>query len=304
MTDKIKVTDKWLIWAWVRRNQKLKLKNMPVLRKFIDAVDISTRRHDVSYFFADNERGRFFKDVLVCRGGSPNYNLCKLTHNGLYIHTNPRLNLWHNVDIDHTILDRFQKMNNNRYIQPDTCIDIPNEYHLFLMQMITTVFEDKHNPDDSTFLTALNYATNTKTYTIFKGHPTTNVSSELVWQTAQQSGLTSKYTIFVNDCNVDYLVKHATVIYSQNSAVSLPAMLIGKPVATFGDTDMSEILPVITNPIELLDIRPVAIKELARFLTWYYHRLIIDVEKDDFADHIEDLVVQFKNKKSFTEMFQ
>ena len=123
------------------------------------------------------------------------------------------------------------------------------------------------------------------------------------WEVYVREGLTSEYSIFIDNVNTDSLIPNANRVYSADSAVSLNAMLAGKPTATFHPMDLSEVVPMITEPEELDNVEPVPLSVQNQFLSWYYHKLVIDIDSPDFESKMESIMIRFKNGEGTKEIF-
>lgn len=306
--------DQWKQWLVLRKHQPLKLKNFPHLSKFSESIKRLSDKHQIPYVFADAHKAQYLEYSLIFRGGSPNYKLFKMTPYGDYVTRWPMYHLWKDCDIDEGIIDRFNAMPNNRYIQPDSKTETPESYDLYLMQMnLASTPMLPHNPhldvesgtpkDDVVCRKALKYVKENKIYTIFKAHPTTTIPSSKVWEIYKREGLVSEYSIFVDDVNTDSLIPKANRVYSADSAVSLNAMLAGKRVATFHPMDLSEVVPMIKTPEDLDDIEPISLEDQKRFLSWYYHKLAIDIDDPNYEDKMESIMIRFKNGERTREIF-
>jgi hypothetical protein len=307
--------DQWKTWLVVRKDKPLKLKNFPHLFKFSESIKRLSEKHQIPYVFAEAYIAMYFDYTLIYRGGSPNYKLFKMTPHGDYVTRWPMYHLWKDHPIDDGIIERFLAMPNNRYMQPNTVIETPESYDLYLMQMNITKFKvtnhinpnwdfEKDAPkDDVVCRMVLKYVKENKIYTLFKAHPTTSMPSEKAWEVYKRDGLVSEYSIFIDNVNTDSLIPNANRIYSADSAVSLNAMLAGKKVATFHPMDLSEIIPMIKSPEELDLIQPVPIEDQKRFLSWYYHKLVIDIDDPNYEDKMESIMIRFKNGERTKELF-
>jgi hypothetical protein len=284
---------------------------------FAKVCDLLSEKYEVNISYIElQEMRRYvhqYQHTLFWTGGSPNLHLCKITPAAdyLFVKQNPRFNLWKDWPIDYTIIDRFKAFKNNKFNQPDLHIELPEKYDLFLLQNMGIGARDFPYTKD-----ALEYATNTKTYTLFKGHPALKDQkgnhtayhkqpNREIWEEYTQSGWVSEYTIFIDDANTDELMEHAQITYAGNSVASLAAMLKGYKTATYADNDLSEILPQIKTAYELKDVQSVDIETLTRFLSWYYHSLCIDcsTKEYDWEKKLERIVSGFKIGERTKELF-
>ena len=118
----------------------------------------------------------------------------------------------------------------------------------------------------------------------------------------KEIGLTSEYCIFTN-CDLNYLINGADRVYSSNSGATLNALLARKPVATFTYTDLSEIVPVISSADDLPN-EPLDVEILMRFLSWYYHKLCINITDANASERIEERFRRYLKNPDLKEMLQ
>jgi len=233
---------------------------------------------------------------LIYSEGSANFNLFKLTPNAQYILSNPMLNLWKRTDIDSNIIKVFELMSNSKYLQTNTSQRIGRSYNLFLMQMASTV-------DLRFTVDALKYATEQKRFTVFKTHPAVGDGTDFpaLWETFKKHRLVSDYTIMV-DGDLQSLIDDADIVYSADSACTFNAMLKGIPVFNYRINEFSEIVPILDTskdmPITIIDH-----EDLLRFLSWYYHKLSIDVNQDSFPQRLQSILEQHLAGKPISEIF-
>ncbi len=267
-----------LQWMYAVKDLKQIHYMFPTVSKVSNVIDSILEKHDLhNCIFAEIYNYMDFGNTLTWRFGSPNTDLYLFTPNRMYIDKyNPFLNLWKNCDIDDGVLDNY---NQTKYMQTENLLDLPDSYNLFLMQ----------EPSEH-MLDAMSYARDRKVYTIFKQHPLSEVYIHFS---------DSEYIIMVDDSyNLDHLLNNADRIFSSYSSVSLNAMLKGIPTATYDTMTYSEIVPRISTAYELEDIEPVDYLKLKQFLSWYTHKLCIDVSKTGFEDRIEQRIVDFSKGKN------
>jgi hypothetical protein len=291
--------DQWKQWVSDRRYQPLKLKNAPLLIKFSKALEESSKKYNVSYLLGESGLTHQYDHVLIYHAGSPNFNMFKLLPGHDYIYKNPFLNLWKECDIDSNILEVFSSMANQRYLEGDKQACTYSDYDLCLMQMEAVIPRD-----DEVCRKSLNFAKESKTLTLFKSHPSTAVSSKTTWDTYKKEGLVSDYSVFVEDFEFNSVIDGANRIYSSDSAVSFNALLKNKKVATFHEIDLSEVVPIISSHSELDNIESIPDCDRLQFLSWYYHKLSIDVLKPDYQEKIDQTVMLVSKGKTSIEILR
>ena len=141
--------------------------------------------------------------------------------------------------------------------------------------------------------------------TVYKAHPcASDVNSRIVWDAAIKNQLTSDYSMYCDDIDLDILIRNSNVVYSADSAAILNALLIGKKVASYRPTDLSEIVPIISKAEQIETISIPNIEDISKFINWYVNVLCIDVNKEDCIDKIKYIIKCHKENKKFEEIFK
>jgi len=246
--------------------------------KVATLVDSILEKRDLkNCIFADPDDAQEFTNVLTWRFGIPNLEYFIFSPNRAYIDkNNPQWNYWKNTTLDQSVVDLYRSRSNTEYPQPEGVPELPSSYNLFVMQDPVGI-EYNHIVD------AAAYATQSKSYTVFKRHPL--ALNKIV-------GLDSEYAIFIDaSYNLNHLVEKADRVFSSWSSVSLNAMLADKPCATYDPMIFSELVPTIKSAAELKDIPPVSRNDLGKFLTWYSTKLCINVKEDGYEERIEKRIL-------------
>jgi hypothetical protein len=259
-----------------------------VLKVAILVDKILTERGLKNCIFAEIHSYMEFQNVLSWRFGLPNPELFVFAPNRMYIDkNNPFLELWRDCDIDDKILDVYRSRSNNKYKQPSKKLELPSSYNLFVLQ--DSIGSEQDHLND-----ALAYARDTKTYTVFKQHPLTKIDIKQ-----------NEYAIFADSSyDLDHLLDNADAVSSSWSSTSLNAMLRGKRTATYDLMPYSEIVPRIDIAYQLENVEPVSDEVLSRFLSWFTHKLCIDVSKEDYESRIEKRIVDFSNGMRTEELLK
>lgn len=282
------VLDMWYEnWIERRKNCPIKLKNAPFLKKFEDGLCYEKARH----------LDQYQPNHLIYNEGSPNFYKFKMCPNGDYIVTNPRLHLWKNTKTNPYIWETLDS-SNDKYQVETIQFTFDQPYDLFLLQMVST-------KDLRPTVDALYHATKNKRVTLFKKHPAVGDGTDfdIVWKKFESYGLITNYTILIENVDNDALVKNARVVYSADSAVTYNALIRGIPTATYRDTDLSEIVPVIKNADCISEIPKINHTETEQFLTWYHEKLVIDVTKHDYKQKRDRVVDMYSVGMSTAEIF-
>ena len=271
-------------------------KMLPPYIKAAKCIDKYSKQYEIPCVFVESSKVQILRNALTWTSGSPNINLIKLTFNSeyTYFRDNPRYGFWKDEEIDPNIISKFKSFNNNRFPQPDQEIELPENYDLFFLQI-------PHSKDRNETIDALKYCKDRKIYTLFKGHPTSPFpGNKKVWDKLKEEGYVSEYSIYV-EAETDFLIKNARRTYSSTSVCSLNSILQNKITATYNDNDLSEIVPTMKTAYELDDVEPIKQEDIERYLSWYYHKLCIDVYNENCDERIEKRILNFKNKVPMRE---
>tara|TARA_R110000868_G_scaffold353302_2_gene614548 strand:- start:131 stop:1171 length:1041 start_codon:yes stop_codon:yes gene_type:complete len=318
--------------------KEAKLDNLRHVNHFHNLLRPILEKHPVDILLADHHKEKYLPDVLFYRGGSPIYPIFVISPGGKYINYNPCFHLWKKQKIDDDILSKLLKYDVNRYKQPDTVCEVPEEYDLFPLGLSNHIYGFNDHPsqieitnddprycnnkercligqgsiksnwrrkvqsrDEWATLDAMKYATENKRLTLFK-NPHAQGTRVRDWDDLERDGFVSKYTVYVEG-NIDKLIEGARIVYSSDSMSTFQAMLNGKPTATYYNLMISEVTPVISTAKDMENIRPVPYKDMLRFLSWFYHKLSIDIYSDDASDKLERLIRNFKKGNRTKELF-
>jgi len=214
-------------------------------------------------------------------GGYANFHLMRMSK-GLYVDNFPKLGLYKESKTEDGIIDFFKNQDNDRYGQDEDIFTPDRNYSLFCLQMSRT--KDYNNT-----VKALEWATKNKQYTIFRAHPCPGDYTyyKPLWDHFFKKGLLSEYTILVEGCRSEEMVKHADRVISSDSAVSFKAAIMGKPVIQMRDNNMMvDIVPTIPDLNGCLKVKPIPQEQLAQWLTWFYHCVCHDFHGTGYAEKL------------------
>jgi len=172
------------------------------------------------------------------------------------------------------------------------------------MNKTNRLFEKKYVMPRDEWATrdAIKYATENKRYTIFKKSHVVTPNYIKKWSDFEKEGIINEFTIYT-DANMDYLIQNSNFVYSSDSMSSFQALVMEKPTATYYNTIISEIIPVIKTAKEMENIGKIKKEIKLRFLSWFYHKLSIDIYSQDAEEKIENIVKRFKNGERTKEIF-
>lgn len=268
------------------------------LLEVADFVDLVSTKHNVRCIF--NEYTRLnHENSLVWFIGSPQNLFLKFVFQNEYtlIRKNtPEHNFWKTFEIDPNIKELLLSKETDKYIQVQDNSSLPEKYDLFLLQLVSC-------KDREQSFKALKFIKEQKIPTILKRHPLHKTHFfEDFWKEAKERGVTSEWAIPVfGDSNS--LIKNASKVYSVDSASSFNALLHNVPVYTFEKMFFSEIVP-LCDIYDMDKTKQPSQEDILKFLSWYYHSFVIDVEAEGWKERIEKRIINFKNKVPLNDLYR
>lgn len=265
---------------------RVKLQNYRLAKVFCDALDRHVGSNNVFYY-----KDLFFlsistKNCLVYDSGLPNFQHYLLTPNGYYINKFHNFDLWKRFDIDSTMLSFFKSLDNTKYKQPNNKIKIDKPYVFYALQ-------NTANEKQQQIKSTLKWATKNKRLVVFKPHPIHYKEALEFWEKLKGANLISDYTQLVSDVDVNDLIINSTAVVTNDSSTTFTAALYGIPSATFSRTRFCEIVPHISDISEIDGVTATKEKDVERFLTWYYNKLVVDVTTPQFESKIQTIIDLF-----------
>lgn len=260
-------------WYRSRRDVPNKLVNLKYIKMFGDAIQGHISPHRIDW----EEKVAEFRYT----GGYANFHLMRFSK-GIYIDYFPAWGLYKNAPADECILEHFLALSNDRYGQHTKVFQKQRPYVLFPLQMTA-------RKDFKETLRYIQWATQSKTYTLFKTHPCPGggTNYEALWRFADKHGLISEYTELVDGYRSEELVRHADRVVSVDSGLTFKAVLYNKPVCTLrGPVMMTDIVPHVVADDSVLDVRPVDHTKKLKWLNWFYRRVCIDFHQDNYVDRL------------------
>jgi capsule polysaccharide export protein KpsC/LpsZ len=290
-------------WNKLRENDPLKLVNIGRLSKFNNTLREIQKEMKceglIQHFdMFKNPAQSTTKRNIIYFEGSPNFNHFRVTPDGYNILSFPRFNFWKKHDVDSNIREKLLELPNNKYNQQENVAKVKGKYNLFVLQ---NPWIDQHIIRD-----VLRYAKETKTHTVFKGHPIIRgkVKIEIMWKKFYDEGLISEYSSLVKDVNLDPLIDKADLVILKSSGAGMQALIKGKKMVLYKDCDYSEVVPLITTMSELGEVKQYSKKDQDRFLSWYYNKFSIDVDASDFKEKLTTRIEDtFIKNKTLEEIF-
>ena len=222
-------------------------------------------------------------------GGYANFHLMRFSM-GVYIDFFPLWGLYKDAPADESSYLYFLEQSNDRYGQHEGVFKKERPYTLFLLQMTS-------HKDHYETLRYIKWATESKTYTLFKTHPCPGGNTHFpgFWRKAKQLGIVSEYTEIVDGCRSEELIRGADRVVSVDSGGTFKAILYDIPTCTLrGPSMTTDIVPLVKTNDEILDVKSVPQKDKFKWLNWFYHRVGIDFHKEDYKERLLHKLSRYK----------
>ena len=295
--------DAWLKqWIEARKHNPEKMHLVPIIKGCLDiAAPWNEECGDVTTFEAANHKTDFrfiggfgeFKHLRFAKS---------LTVDGTYKASDD----WLNATPDEAIYESYRARDNDRYLQTDRPWQKNRPYVLVPLQFLYP--KDYHET-----VALVDWATRTKTYTIFKRHPASSSQSQTprdydkFWSIVERMGITSEYTHFpVENYNAMSMVRQCDMLISVDSAMTLQAMLCDKPVVNLRRCMISDIVQLANHTKldeTILNVPAIPREDQVRWLTWYWKTCVNDFDADNFAWKINKRRKLYKEGATDEELF-
>lgn len=279
-------------WCESRIDQKLKFQNVSYITEFNKALVKFKDEFDgeVRYFYKNTDLSHH--KILYYAENTPIFYLFKLSPDGFYIDNEDTNDLWKRSEIDTTILEKFNSLTTNKYLQGEQTFKDESDFILFPLQSLANKFDPK------IFFDCIGWAVKNKKKIVFKLHPFHhgNVVNNSVISIKKNPKI-QEYVKFVNsEYNLDDLIDKCCMVWTFNSGSGLQAILKGKPVSYFMKPyDYAPICKYSLTPEEAFNCEYNS-ENVKRFLSWYYHKLTLDVTHNDFENKLYERMDNYFNK--------
>ena len=277
--------DYYKVWFSARRTVPEKLINLKYIKMFGEAIQGHVEPYELDW----SEKLRKYRYT----GGYANFHLMRFSM-GAYIDFFPLWGQHLDAPPSEEIYEYFLNQRNDRYGQQEGIFEKTRPYTLFLLQMVS-------NKDHYETLKYIKWATESKTYTLFKTHPCPggNTHFEGFWRKAQQLGLVSEYTVLVDGYRSEEIIRQADRVVSVDSGGTFKAILYDIPTCTLRGPSMTTgIVPLVKTNDEILDVKAVDTKAKLQWLNWFYNRVGIDFHKEDYKERLLHKLNRYKQGES------
>ena len=271
------------IWYLSRKGVDEKLINLKYIKMFGEAI----QGHLEPYRLDWEEKCREFRYT----GGYANFHLMRFSK-GLYIDQFPYWKFYKDAPSNEEAFEYFLEQKNDRYGQQEDVFVKQRPYTLFCLQMTG-------RKDFKETLRYIDWATKSKTYTLFKTHPCAggNTHFDYFWAFAKRMNLLSEYTILVDGYRTEEMVANADRVVSVDSGVTFKALMHSIPCCTLRDPNMmNEIAPVVKTDDSILEVKAASKKDKMKWLNWFYGRVCIDFHKEDYKERLLEKLWKYEKK--------
>ena len=278
-------------WSEIRKTQKEKYQNITHLETFNKCL--YKMKNDFNGNIGYSYRCSGEKDLFYCEN-TPIFHFFKFSPKKYFMEKEDVFNLWKKSDTDGNIIDKFESFNTNKYKQPNQTIDI--EYDKFILFPLQSMFE-KFNTE--IFYDCVKWAVKNEKNIVFKLHTfhTNDNSIQKAIDNVCVYPKVKKYVKFVgNEYNIDNLIDQCEMVWIFNSGAGLQALLKGKSVSYFMKPfEYYPMCKYAKTPEEAYDGK-YDLDTVKKFLSWYYHKLIIDSTSSNFEEKMHDRLDKVLNK--------
>ncbi len=295
-------------WIKHRELHGVETKNASLIHSMNEAIESLRSKYTgaVVYYKHVKTNPHNSRSIIEYTESSPFARMFKVSPSGYYIYNFEQNDLWKRHSIDEQILNRFST-DTNKYTQPESLYEIQHEdYVLFCLQANASRLNHPFNIRG--MYDILKWSKDTKTPVYFKMHPHMNEDSHLIkmWSKLDQHGLVTDLTRMVDKSyQLDHLIDNSKAVWTFSSGAGFQAILKNKPVAHFYEnTDYSAISLYAKTPEEAITAKPVSDEDKLRFLSWYYHKLTLDVTALNFLERLDERFDQvFNHELPINEIF-
>lgn len=288
-------------WVACRTNQPDKLKNSYLIDRFNTAIYsiIDNFVNGSIYYNNIVPYNCISNNSLLYEETSPYINLFSIAPKAYYTQDSSFCDLWKLTDIDSAIIDTFSGIPSSKYKNNELEYPISQNYILFAMQSDSQQLDKNYNKDG--IASVLQFAIDNKINIVFKLHPFTNYRTRFLkdLELFKSSNLLSKYSHIVSHkYSTNHLIANADQVWTFSSGVAMQAVIAGKKVSCFSSKHtFGPIVHTVSSPEDAFSSKKIESTDILRFLTWYYHKLCIDLHTDTFKAVLYDRCDKFFNKK-------
>lgn len=295
-------------WIQYREPYSIETKNSQLIQKMNDAIYALKDKYTgcVVYYKHVKTNPHNSRSIIEYSESSPFARMFKVSPSGYYLYNFLQDDLWRRHPIDDGVEKHFVG-NTNKYTQPSNIYNIEHgDYVLFCLQANISTLNHPFNIRG--MFDILKWSKETKTPVYFKAHPYMNEDSHLIkmWNKLNEAGYVTDITRMIGkEYQLDHLIDNSSAVWSFSSGAGFQAILKNKPVVHFYEnTDYSAIALYAKTPEEAITAKPVSDEDKLRFLSWYYHKLTLDVTAPNFLERLDERFDQvFNHELPINEIF-
>jgi hypothetical protein len=298
-------------WKEARKDQPLKWKHARHFDKFNKSILKFASEFDGELnYYTHPEPTLETKMKMEYSENSPIFHFFKIVPYGFYLYNYDKIDMWKKIDIDSNILEKYNRYSTNKYDQKSKLFEFEKDYILFPLQSLWVRF------DITMFIKCIKWAEQNKKYIIFKKHPFSKDGDHIdqIWKHLLSKKIITKYAILLShDYNLDNLIDHCKMVWCFSSGSGMQALLKHKPVSFFQwdepgrkrpCVDYAPIAKFCTSPEAAYNNIGMPDEEVKRFFSWYYHKLIIDLEDAGYEKKLYNrLNNYYKHERCIDDIF-
>ena len=277
-------------WHNARGHQQDKWNNEHHIVTFNHALSRVTPPDGMDVVYHKYDKRNYRKGLVHFVESSPVFYLFRLSPRSYYLDNFRYDDAWKKSRADHSYIDYFRSINTNKYSQKSTQTSFNFEYILFPLQ--SDPWKIKRTFDLDRIIDCMNWANENKRHVVYKLHPFSTPQSHIprYFDMLEERGIMGEYNSVVShESNIDYLIDHASAVWTFSSGAGFQALVKGKPVAHFHeDVDFKNITLFAKSAEHAAMAKAPSDDDLAKYLTWYYETLSIDATTKDLAQRIQD----------------
>lgn len=295
-------------WILYREPHKVETKNSELIAAVNDAITLLKDKYvgSIVYYKYVKANPHNSRSIIEYSESSPFARMFKFSPSGYYLYNFKQNDLWKRHRIDEGI-EQYFSGDTNKYTQTTNLYEIEHDnYVLFCLQANVSTLNHQFNIRG--MFDILKWSKETKTPVYFKEHPYMNSDSHILkmWDKLKDAGYVTDITKMISkDYQLDHLIDNSAAVWSFSSGTGFQAILKNKPVVHFyEETDYSAIAHYAKTPEEAILAKSASHDDKLRFLSWYYHKLTIDVTATTFLERLDERFDQvFNHELSIDEIF-
>jgi hypothetical protein len=289
------------LWIQARKQDNLQVVNSHLISTFNNAFKLLQHKYNgvLKYYKSTKQFKLNSHDILEYSETTPFARMFKVSPKGYFLYNYEPYDLWKRHSIDNNIISKYT-YETNKYTQPDKTFTIQHQdYILFCLQANATYLPHSFNVRGLFDIVKWSKEHSKPVY--FKLHPHTKPDSHIykLWQKLKDNGYITDITVLIDSSyNLDHLIDNSLAVWTFSSGAGFQAILKNKPVSHFyQETDYATIANFVSTPEQAFLSKQTNEEDKLRYLSWYYHKLTMDVTSNTFVDRLDERFYQVFEKR-------